>query len=206
MKKFLAVLAMAGMFMISVGAFAQQPPAPPQKPEKPVPGVPQERMKNWLNLTPEQETKLKDFQKARQEEQKAFRDQMEKLRGEFQPLLKDSKADQNKVNGLIDQMFKLRADQFKKSIQNGKDREKIFTPEQLEKMKNARGGMNRMMMLRGRGMGPMGLTGPMGRGGFMGPGMRGLGLGRQGMGPMQGPWGMRNRMMRRHGAWRGPWR
>jgi Spy/CpxP family protein refolding chaperone len=203
MKKILAVLAMAGMFMISVGAFAQQPPTPPQKPEKPVPGAPQERMKNWLDLTPEQETKLKDFQKARQEEQKAFRDQMGKLQGELTPLLKDAKADQNKVNGLIDQMFKLRADQFKKSLKNGNDREKIFTPEQLEKMKNARGGMNRMMMLRGRGMGPMG---PMGQGRFMRPGMGPFGFGRQGMGSMQGPWGMHNRMMRRPGAWRGLWR
>ena len=203
MKKFLAALTIAVMFMISVGAFAQQPPAPPQKPQKPAPAVPAERMKNWLNLTPEQETKLKEFQKARQEEQKGVGEELAKLRGELQPLLKDAKADQNKVNGLIDQMFKLRADQFKKSLQNRKDREKIFTPEQLEKMKNARGGMNRMMMLRGRGMGPME---PMGQGRFMRPGMGPFGFGGRGMGPMQGPRGMGNRMMRRHGAWRGPWR
>jgi Spy/CpxP family protein refolding chaperone len=199
MKKFLAALTIAGMFMISVGAFAQQPPQPPQKPEKPAPGVPLERMKNWLSLTPEQETKLKEFQKTRQEEQKAVREQVAKLRGELNPLLEDSKSDQNKVNGLIDQMSKLRADQLKKSFQNRKSLEQIFTKEQLDKLKNLRGGMNRLMMLGGRGMGPMG------QGRFMRPGMGPFGFGRPGMGPMQGRRGMGNRMMRRPGAWRGLW-
>jgi len=210
MRKFLIALTILGFLFLTVGAYAQQPPDKPEKPAKPEPGPrgPQANLKDFLKLTPEQEAKLKDMQKARQDEQKAFRDQMQKLRGELNPLLKDPKADQNKINSLVDQIAKLGADRTKKVLANRNPLQKILTPEQLEKLKNAPA---RIMGGRGMGMGP-GMS-PMGQGRFMrpgrgqgmGPGMHqrmrpGLGMGRGiGMGFM-GPQGFRG-----HGMQGRPW-
>jgi Spy/CpxP family protein refolding chaperone len=197
MKKFLAALTIMGFLFLTVGAYAQQPPAKPEKPAKPEPSPrgPQANLRDFLKLTPEQEAKLKDMQKARQDEQKAFRDQMQKLRGELNPLLKDPKADQNKINSLVDQIAKLGADRTKKVLANRNPLQKILTPEQLEKLKNAPPRLlGPGLMMRGRGMGRMG------QGRFMGPGFRqgmrpGLGMGRgMGMGFM-GPQGFRGRGM-----------
>ena len=183
MRKYFAVLTILGFLFLSAGTFAQQPPAKPEKPAKPAPAQqgPQANMKDFLQLTAEQESKLKDMQKTRQEEQKAFRGQMQKLRGELAPLLKDPKADQNKINGLVDQIAKLGADRTKKVLANRNPLQKILTPEQLEKMKNAPPRMmGRGGMMGGRGMEP----GMQGQGQGMGPGMnRGMG---QGMGPGMG--------------------
>lgn len=187
MKKYLAALTILGFLFLSAGAFAQQPPAKPEKPAKPAPAQqgPLANLKDFLQLTPEQEAKLKDMQKARQEEQKAFHDQMRKLRGELMPLLKDQKADQNKINGLIDQIAKLGADRTKKVLANRNPLQKILTPEQLEKLKNAPARMmGRGGMMDGPGMGPgmQGMRQGMDQG--MGPGM-GRGMG-QGMNPGMG--------------------
>ena len=183
MRKYFAVLTILGFLFLSAGTFAQQPPAKPEKPAKPAPAQqgPQANMKDFLQLTTEQEAKLKDMQKARQEEQKAFRGQMQKLRGELAPLLKDPKADQNKINGLVDQIAKLGADRTKKVLANRNPLQKILTPEQLEKMKNAPPRMmGRGGMMGGRGMEP----GMQGQGQGMGQG-RGQGM-RQGMGQGMG--------------------
>jgi Spy/CpxP family protein refolding chaperone len=186
MKKYLAALTILGFLFLSAGAYSQQPPAKPEKPAKSAPGQrgPQANLKDFLQLTPEQEAKLKDMQKARQEEQKAFHEQMRKLRGELAPLLKDPKVDQNKINGLVDQIAKLGADRTKKVLANRNPMEKVLTPQQLEKLKNAPG-----RMMGGRGMG----SGMQGMGQGMGPGM-GRGMG-QGMG--------QGRMMMRPGMGRG---
>lgn len=101
----------------------------------------QERVKEQLNLTPEQEAKLKEFREARMEDRKAFREKMTKLRDEFQALMKDPKADEKKIDGLIDEMAKLRASQFKAGIKQRNEWKKIFTPEQLEKMEKFKGRM-----------------------------------------------------------------
>jgi len=205
MKKYLAALTILGFLFLSAGTFAQQPPAKPEKPAKPAPAQqgPQANLKDFLQLTTEQEAKLKDMQKARREEQKAFQDQMQKLRGELMPLLKDQKADQNKINGLVDQIAKLGADRTKKVLANRNPLEKVLTPQQLEKLKNAPG---RMMdgrgMMGGRGMEP-GMQGMRrGMGQRMGPGM-GQGMG-QGMGRMgQGMGRMGQGRMMRPGMGRG---
>lgn len=227
MKKYLAVLTVIGIIAFGFISFAQEKPAPPAKPgqQAAAPAGPMQRLKNWINLTPDQEAKLKEFQKARQDEQKAFGDQMKKLREELAPLMKDSKSDTNKVNGLIDQVTKLQADRMKKGVLNERNLEKIFTPDQLEKLKNARTGLRGLGMglrmglgMRGAGMEP-GAMGRMGRGqmgmGQMGPGMRGgMGFGR-GPGMMNGRGAMgpmmnrlralvqRIRQLRRGGFWRG---
>jgi len=226
MKKYFAALTILGFLFLSAGGFAQQPTAKQEKPAAPAPAQrgPLANLKDFLQLTPEQEAKLQEMRKARQEAQKAFRDQMQKLRGELAPLLRDPKADQNKINGLVDQIAKLQAERTKKALADRNPLQKVLHPDQLEKLKNApprmgrmgRGGMmggmpgmgpGRMMpgpgMRGGMGFGPMGGRRMMGQPGFrqgFGLGMR---LGRMPglnrfFGP-QGPLGMRGRMMRRFG-------
>lgn len=107
----------------------------------------------WLNLTPEQKTKLGEFRKARQEENQAFFEQTRKLRTELRELMKDPSANEKQIDGLIDEMTKLRATRMKNEIKKSVEMKKIFTPEQLEKLKNARARMGRMGPMRpGRGM------------------------------------------------------
>jgi Spy/CpxP family protein refolding chaperone len=195
MKKRIALLAIAGLIFLSLGAFAQQPPAKTEKPAPAKPGQtapgprgqqgPLARLQNFLNLTPEQVQKFKDFQKVRQDEQKSFRDQMQKLRGDLRPLLKDEKADKGKINGLIDQIAKLGADRAKQALGNRDGIQKILTPEQADKLKKAGPAVRQRLMnfFRGQGMAPG--AGPMGGGQMMQPGM-GQGMRGQGMGRGQG--------------------
>jgi Spy/CpxP family protein refolding chaperone len=200
MKKYLAGLAVLLILAAGVFVTAQEKPAPPAKPRAaqapqgqgpgPLAQAPLERLKQWLGLTPEQVTKLQETRKAQQEAQKGFRDQMQKLRGELNPLIRDPKADPNKVNGLFDQIGKLGTERAKKGYQDRLGLQKILTPEQLTKLQSLR--RPGMGMRGGMGMG-MGRGGaPMGRGQMMGPrggmqGRMGMGMGRgMGMGPRGG--------------------
>jgi Spy/CpxP family protein refolding chaperone len=104
-----------------------------------------------LNLTPEQKTKLADFRKARREERTASFEQMSQLRTDLRELMKDPQANEKKIDGLIDEMSQLRASQMKSAIKSSVEMNKIFTPEQLEKMKDFRTRMgSRLGMRRGR--------------------------------------------------------
>jgi Spy/CpxP family protein refolding chaperone len=126
-----------------------------------------------LGLSPEQEKALETFRKARMDESRAFREEMMKLRGEMRELAKDPKAGEAKINGLIDKTAQLRAERAKAAFKHRGEVEKIFTPEQIEKMKAFRGRlMNRQGMAgRGRmGFGRMGFRGP-GMSRFIGPGV-----------------------------------
>jgi Spy/CpxP family protein refolding chaperone len=87
-----------------------------------------------LNLTPEQEAKFEEFRKVHQEEREAFQDQMRKMRLELRDLIKDPKADRNRIDGLIDEMSRLRADHLKARIHHRDEIRKVLTPEQLEKL------------------------------------------------------------------------
>jgi len=123
--------------------------------------------KDPFNITPEQEKKIQEFREARMKDRQAFRDQMAKVREEMRDLMKDPKANEAKIDGVIDRMAKLRADRTKAAFRDRGQWEKIFTPEQLEKMKKYRGdfagrlgfgrpGMGRFMGRGGMGMGPRG--------------------------------------------------
>jgi Spy/CpxP family protein refolding chaperone len=148
---------------------AQDTQAPPPAGKKPpVKMGPRES----LGLTAEQEKALETFRKARMDENKAFREEMMKLRGEMRELARDPKAGEAKINGLIDKTAQLRAERAKAAFKHRGEVEKIFTPEQLEKMRAFRArAMDRPGMAgRGRmGFGRMGFRGP-GMGRFMGLG------------------------------------
>jgi len=124
-------------------------------------GVGYQLLKDVLRLTPEQEKKLEEFRKARLEEARAHREKMAGLREEFRKLMEDPGADEKKVNSLIDEMSKLRAERIKAMFRNRKEWEKILTPEQLKKLEEYRKDFRlRRELLRGPG-GRMGLRGMM---------------------------------------------
>ncbi|MDD8031648.1 MAG: Spy/CpxP family protein refolding chaperone [Acidobacteriota bacterium] len=95
-------------------------------------------LKDALQLTPEQEKKLEELRQARQEEAKAFQEKRAKLSEDFRKLMEDPKTDEKKVNSLIDEMAKLRADRMKTMFKHRKEWEKILTPEQLQKLEEYR--------------------------------------------------------------------
>jgi len=164
-----AALAFAAALIFPVFAAAQEAKtAPPARSERPARMLAREA----LDITPEQEKALGEFRKARTEENKAFREEMTKLRAEIRELAKDPGANQAKIDALIDKTAELRAGREKAAFRNRADRDKIFTPEQLEKMKALRSRFEGRPAAAGRGrmaLGRMGLHGPrMGR--FMEPG------------------------------------
>jgi Spy/CpxP family protein refolding chaperone len=182
----IAVRVTAALFLAAIVApafiTAQEAQAPPSAGKKPpVKMQPREA----LGLSPEQEKALETFRKARMDENRAFRDEMQKLRGEMRELAKDPKAGEAKIGGLIDKTAQLRAERAKAAFRNRAEVKKIFTPEQLEKMAAFRArAMDRPGMAgRGRmGFGRMGFRGP-GMGRFMGPGFGMRRMGRFGAFP-----------------------
>lgn len=166
MTKVLTAVFLAAILVLP--AAAQAPRA--QRDDRPMPRMRMAAL-DILDITPEQEKKLETFRKARIEESQAFREQMMKMRGELDELMKDPKANEAKIDGAIDRMSKMHADRLKASVKSRAAWQAIFTPEQLEKMKSYRGafmGRPGMMGRGGMAMGPMGFGG---RGRFMGPGM-----------------------------------
>ncbi|OGD10198.1 MAG: hypothetical protein A2Y86_07815 [Candidatus Aminicenantes bacterium RBG_13_62_12] len=185
-RMFIRVTASLFLTAILAAAFitAQEAQAPPPSGKK-SPARMQSR--EALGLSPEQEKALETFRKARMDENRAFREEMMKLRGEMRELAKDPKAGQAKINGLIDKTAQLQAERAKAAFKHRGEVEKIFTPEQLEKMKTFRArAMGRSGMAgRGRmGFGRMGFRGP-GMGRFTGPGFGMRRMGRFGAFPQR---------------------
>jgi Spy/CpxP family protein refolding chaperone len=106
-------------------------------------------------LAPEQVKALEDFRKARLEEGQAFREEMVKLRGEMRELAEDPQANQSKIDALIDKRAALRAGREKAALRARAERNKIFTPDQLEKLRSFRA----RRIGRGR-LGDRGIVGP----------------------------------------------
>jgi len=85
-------------------------------------------------------------------------------------MMKDAEANEKEILKLYDQMAKIRAEQFRHSLQRSKEFKKILTPEQLEKLESAKKRMGRRGNLqRGRFMGQRGFArrGNFSRGGRM---------------------------------------
>jgi Spy/CpxP family protein refolding chaperone len=125
-----------------------------------------------LDLTAEQEKALQDLRGARAEERTAFRDEMARLRTEMRELAKHPQANQAKLDALIDRTAKLRAEREKAAFRDRIERDKVFTPEQREKMRSFR---ERLANRPGRaGLGSL-AAGRLGLGRpdrFLGPGFR----------------------------------
>jgi Spy/CpxP family protein refolding chaperone len=155
-----AAVAFAAALIFPAFAAAQEAKtAPPARPERPARMLAREA----LDITPEQEKALAEFRKARMEEARAFREEMSKLREEMRGLARDPQANQAKLDALIDRTAKLRAEREKTAFRNRIAREKVFTPDQLEKMKTFRQRLaNRPGMARRAPMafGRVGVRGP----------------------------------------------
>jgi len=104
-------------------------------------GQPQDRpgrFGEFLDLTPEQKAKLEEFRKAGAEERQAQFEKMRKLREDLGEAMKDPDANESKINGLIDEMSKLRGERMKRGLARTREMKKIFTPEQQEKLAKLR--------------------------------------------------------------------
>lgn len=175
-------------FLFPAFVTAQEVQAPAQRGKTPAEKM---RPRQALGLTPEQEQALEEFRKARMEEDRSFREEMTKIHADMRELAKDPKANQGKLDALIDKTAQLRAGREKAAFRNRAERDKIFTPEQLERMKSFRG--------RLRGRPGLARRGRMGFGGigFRGPAMgrfRGTGIG---MRPMERLRALRHRLLLR---------
>lgn len=112
-----------------------------------------------LNLTPDQVKALGAFRAARRGQARAFRDDMAKLRDEMRGLRADPEANQAKIEALIDKRAALLAAHEKDVFRARTERDRIFTPEQLEKLKAmrtrlaARGAAGRARIGRGHRLG-----------------------------------------------------
>lgn len=102
-----------------------------------------------LGLTDEQRNALEAHRKARLDESRAFREEMAGIRAEMRDLLRDPEANRAKIEGLIDKRAGLMARREKAALSHRADWDKIFTPEQREKLR----------LLRSRAGGRAGLAG-----------------------------------------------
>jgi Spy/CpxP family protein refolding chaperone len=91
-----------------------------------------------LGLSAEQEKALREFRQARREESRAFREEMGRLRGELRELARNPEANRAKIDALIDKQAGLRAERQKGAFRARAERDKIFTPEQREKIRSFR--------------------------------------------------------------------
>jgi Spy/CpxP family protein refolding chaperone len=147
----------AALAVVTLALFvaAQEPPA--QAPQAPARHPRLDRAVAGLGLTPDQVKALEGFRKARALERQAFRQEMDKIRTESRELLRDPEANRARLNELIDRRAKLRAEREKSAVRARAERDKIFTPEQREKLRTFRsarpgrpgaGGRERMAELR----------------------------------------------------------
>ena len=93
-----------------------------------------------LGLTPDQVKALEAFRRARAEERRAFRENMAKLGDEMRQLRQDPQANQGRIDALIDKRAGFMAQHEKDAFKARAERNKVFTPEQLEKLKARRRG------------------------------------------------------------------
>ncbi len=121
-----------------VTAKPQDKPAPPEKPRPGARSLRQEMARDLFDITSEQEKKLQELREARRRDHQAFREETVRMRGEMRDLMKDPKANAAKIEKLIDGRARLRAEREKQVLRSRGEREKNFTPEQLEKMRKYR--------------------------------------------------------------------
>lgn len=142
-----AALALAAALVLPVLAWAQE--APPARPERPARVL----ARQALDLTPEQEKQLAEFRRARSEERRAFREEMVKVRSEMRGLMADPEANKAKLEGLIDRAARLRAEREKAALGHRSERDRIFTPEQRDKLRAFRENREaRREFVRGRAL------------------------------------------------------
>jgi Spy/CpxP family protein refolding chaperone len=101
-----------------------------------------------LNLTKEQQDKLVELRKRQWEETKPLRDEMYQKRQEMRQLFANPATDDTTILDKQKQMNALQQKMQEKMVQFKLEQRKVFTPEQLNKMKDLPQGFG-----KGRGFG-----------------------------------------------------
>jgi Spy/CpxP family protein refolding chaperone len=153
MKRYILFMTLILFFLSSIIftpiAHSQEAEKPEKKVSRDYPSIWEE----YLDLTPEQKSKLEEFRKKRQAERKESMKDMRAVRKELRELMRDPEANEKKILGIYDKQAKFRSDRFKKSIQHRKEIKKILKPEQWEKLEKLK---KRMAWRKGRFMGRKG--------------------------------------------------
>jgi len=150
MKRYVLFMALILFFL---GSTIFPPIAHSQEAKKPEKKVARDYPATWeeyLDLTPEQKSKLAEFRIKRQAEREESMKNMQAVRKELRELMRDPEANEKKILGIYDKLAKFRSDRFKKSIQHRKEIKKILTPEQWEKLEKIK---KRIARRRGRFIG-----------------------------------------------------
>ena len=93
------------------------------------------RWASELNLTKEQQDRLVDLRKRQYEETKPLRDEMYQKRQEMRDLYTNPAADDATILARQKEVSALQQKMQEKMLQFKLEQRKVFTPEQLEKMK-----------------------------------------------------------------------
>jgi Spy/CpxP family protein refolding chaperone len=131
---------------------------PSGKPQMGRPSLP-----DSLGLTAAQKKALEELRKSRATERQAFGEEMAKLRAEMRGLAKDPQTNQAGIDALIDRRAALRAGREKSALRARAERNKLFTPDQLEKLRRIAGRSRIGRPRDGRFLGPRAGLRPMAR-------------------------------------------
>jgi Spy/CpxP family protein refolding chaperone len=141
------IIASATAAVLSLALFSVAQDVPPAADR---PSTQRARRIADLNLTPDQVKALEAFRQSRMEVRRAFRAEMDKVRGEMRELFADPQANREKIDKLIDRRATLMAEHEKRFLAARTERDKIFTPEQREKLKTLRSRLPGRAGLAGR--------------------------------------------------------
>jgi len=90
-----------------------------------------------LNLTPEQETKIREFQKSERQSAKAIHSDMEKKREALKVELDKPVSDQAKIKTLVAEMKDIHGKLIEQRVNGALKMKEILTPEQFAKFKDS---------------------------------------------------------------------
>jgi Spy/CpxP family protein refolding chaperone len=97
------------------------------------PGDKFEHMAKMLELTDEQKSKIEALQTPHMKKMIAFRNQLGEKQAQKRTLMSADKPDQKKINALVDEVSKIRADQEKERINHGLTIKGFLTDDQKVK-------------------------------------------------------------------------
>ena len=95
-------------------------------------------LKDYLELTSEQVTKLEELRKSKREERQTLREQIRKARAELRELMRNPQAEEKEADAIIEKISDLEAARLKSSFRNIREMRTVLTPEQVEKLENIR--------------------------------------------------------------------
>ncbi len=159
------------VFLIAGMASFSQPPAGNKMGQKP--GYHKMQMQNMLNLTEEQQSKMKDLRLDKTREMLPLQNRMKVLLAEYRELVSAEKPDMKAINNNIDARTKLMNEIMKKNTAYKLKFRNILTEEQWLMIQSHKGmmgphkgqGMHRGFRQQGP-CGPMQGQGPRNMGGF----------------------------------------